>query len=76
MKKKSSNQPINTKGTQTCLVGLGMRFDQETGQCTLGVVGKNMAGSHPSSHPKNIEVYMSDDTHMTYLHAGKKIKNS
>ena len=75
MKKKSSRS-INTDANQSCLPGFGMKFDQESRLCTLGLVGKNMTGSHPSSPPQHTDVYMSDDTHMNYLNTGKKIKNS
>ena len=75
MKKKSSRS-TNTVGNQTCLPGFGMKFDQESGQCTLGLVGKNIAGSRLTSPPQYTDVYMSDDTHMNYLNTGKKIKNS
>ena len=75
MKKKSSRS-INTDANQSCLPGFGMKFDQESRLCTLGLVGKNMAGSHPSSPPHYTDVYMTDDAYVNYLKAGKKIKNS
>ena len=74
MEKKSTikSTKINTAGNQTCLnqSGLGMMFDQSTGQCILGRVGKKIrniteATNSLSSNP--MTVYMNDDTLKIYM---------
>lgn len=81
MEKKSTikSSKINTAGNQTCLnqSGLGMMFDQNTGQCILGRVGKkirNMTEATNSLSSNPITVYMNDDTLKTYMldRPGKK----
>ena len=73
MEKKSAIKSTNIKniGNQTCLnqSGLGFKYDQNAGKCTLGRVGKEIgnvmkATNSLSSDP--ITVYINEDTLKTY----------
>lgn len=80
MEKRERKSPIqsthvNTQGNKNCLdeCGLGMKFDAKLKQCMLGIVGKNV--NDMSTSPKNISIYMGEDTLRTYLNsAGKRVE--